>query len=68
MVEINQGYKIIKYIVIGIFTFIAIRYIPTHAIIDIDIIMVSLCVSIVYAILDKLLPSYTNISSAASFM
>jgi hypothetical protein len=53
-------HKIIKYIVIGMFTFIAIRYIPTHAILDTEIIMVALCVSIVYAILDKLLPSYTN--------
>ena len=52
--------KIIKYIVIGMFAFIAIRYIPTHAILDTEIIMVALCVSIVYAILDKLLPSYTN--------
>ncbi len=27
----TQMNKIIKYIVIGLFTFIAIRYIPTHA-------------------------------------
>jgi len=57
----TQMNKIIKYIVIGLFTFIAIRYIPTHAILDTEIIMVALCVSIVYAILDKLLPSYRNV-------
>ncbi len=57
MTQIN---KIIKYIVIGMFTFIAIRYIPTHAILDTEIVMVALCVSIVYAIIDKLLPSYAN--------
>ncbi len=53
-------FKIIKYIAIGIFTFLAIRYIPSHAILDEEILIVSLCVSIVYAILDKLMPSYSN--------
>ena len=60
MVNKNMLNKIIKYIAIGIFTFLAIRYIPSHAILDEEIIMVSLCVSIIYAIIDKLMPSFSN--------
>lgn len=52
--------KIIKYIAIGIFTFLAIRYIPTHALLDEEILMVALCVSVAYAIIDKLMPSFSN--------
>ena len=49
---------IIKYILIGLITFLCIRYIPSSAINDIEILMVAMCVSIMYAIIDKLLPSY----------
>jgi hypothetical protein len=48
----------IKYLLIGIVTFLAIRYIPTHALLDKEIIVISIVVSIAYAIIDKLLPSY----------
>ena len=50
--------RIIKYFLIGLITFIAIRYIPTHALDDMEIITVAMTVSIGYAIIDKLLPSY----------
>ena len=50
--------RIIKYILIGLLTFLIIRYIPSSAILDIEIIAIALCVSIGYAIMDKLLPSY----------
>ena len=51
---------IIKYILIGLITFLAIRYIPSNAIDDYENIMVAMCVSIMYAIIDKLLPSYKS--------
>jgi hypothetical protein len=51
---------IIKYILIGLITFLAIRYIPSNAINVYENLMVAMCVSIVYAIIDKLLPSYTT--------
>jgi hypothetical protein len=50
--------RIIKYILIGILTFISIRYLPTNALIDQEIIAIALIISIGYAIMDKLLPSY----------
>ncbi len=53
----KSGY-IIKYILIGLITFLCIRYIPSSAMNDCEILMVAMCVSIGYAIIDKLLPSY----------
>ena len=50
--------RIIKYFLIGIIAFIAIRYIPSNALNDMEILVVSMIVSIGYAIIDKLLPSY----------
>ena len=50
--------KIIKYFLIGLISFIAIRYIPSNALNDMEILIVSMIVSIGYAIIDKLLPSY----------
>lgn len=50
--------RIIKYFLIGLIAFIAIRYIPSNALDDIEILVVSMTVSIGYAIIDKLLPSY----------
>ncbi len=50
--------RIIKYFLIGLIAFIAIRYIPSSALNDIEILVVSMTVSIGYAIIDKLLPSY----------
>lgn len=50
--------KIIKYFLIGLIAFIAIRYIPSSALDDIEILVVSMTVSIGYAIIDKLMPSY----------
>ncbi len=50
--------RIIKYILIGIIAVIAIRYIPSNALLDKDIIIIAICISIGYAIIDKLLPSY----------
>jgi hypothetical protein len=52
--------RIIKYLLIGLLTFLAIRYIPSNALQDEEIIMVAMVVSIGYALLDKLMPSYSN--------
>lgn len=53
--------RILKYLLIGIISFIAIRYIPSHSLLDLDILTVAIIISIGYAILDKLMPSY-NVS------
>ena len=50
--------RIIKYFLIGLIAFIAIRYIPSNALDDMEILVVSMTISIGYAIIDKLLPSY----------
>jgi hypothetical protein len=50
--------RIIKYFLIGLIAFIAIRYIPSNALDDMEILIVSMTVSIGYALVDKLLPSY----------
>ena len=50
--------RIIKYFLIGLIAFIAIRYIPSNALDDMEILVVSMIVSIGYALIDKLLPSY----------
>jgi hypothetical protein len=50
--------RIIKYFLIGLIAFIAIRYIPSNALDDMEILVVSMTVSIGYALIDKLLPSY----------
>jgi|UniRef100_A0A6C0HUA5 hypothetical protein len=50
--------RIIKYFLIGLIAFIAIRYIPSNALDDLEILVVSMTVSIGYAVIDKLLPSY----------
>ncbi len=51
--------RIIKYILIGLISIISIRYIPHHKLNDDDIIMIAIIISIGYAVIDKLLPSYT---------
>ncbi len=50
--------RVLKYILIGLLTFLLIRYVPEHALDDYEIISVSMCVSIGYAVMDKMLPSY----------
>ncbi len=50
--------RIIKYFLIGLIAFIAIRYIPSNALDDLEILVVSMTISIGYAVIDKLLPSY----------
>jgi hypothetical protein len=50
--------RILKYILIGLLTILLIRYIPDHALDDNEIIAVAMCVSIGYAVMDKMLPSY----------
>ncbi len=50
--------RIIKYFLIGLITFVAIRYIPSSALEDIEILIVAMTVSMGYAVIDKLLPSY----------
>ena len=50
--------RIIKYFLIGLIAFIAIRYIPSNALDDMEILVVSMTISIGYALIDKLLPSY----------
>ncbi len=51
--------RIIKYILIGLISIIAIRYVPQHKLNDDDIIIIAIIISIGYAIIDKLMPSYT---------
>jgi hypothetical protein len=51
--------RIIKYFLIGLIAFIAIRYIPSNALDDMEILVVSMTISIGYALIDKLLPSYS---------
>ena len=50
--------KIIKYFLIGLISFIAIRYVPSNALHDVEILVISMIISIGYALIDKLLPSY----------
>jgi hypothetical protein len=50
--------RIIKYFLIGLIAFISVRYEPSTALKDMDILMVAMTVSIGYAVIDKLLPSY----------
>ncbi len=50
--------RIIKYFLIGLIAFIAIRYVPSTAFSDLEILSVSMIISMGYAIIDKLLPSY----------
>jgi hypothetical protein len=50
--------RIIKYFLIGLIAFIAIRYVPSNALSDLEIIAVSMIISMGYAIIDKILPSY----------
>ena len=50
--------RIIKYFLIGLIAFIAIRYIPSSALDDMEILVISMTVSIGYALIDKLMPSY----------
>ena len=50
--------RIIKYILIGLISIIAIRYVPQHKLNDDDIIIIAIIISIGYAIIDKLMPSY----------
>ena len=52
--------RVLKYILIGLLTFLLIRYVPEHALDDYEIVAVAMCVSIGYAIMDKMLPSYNN--------
>ena len=54
----NTINRIIKYFLIGLIAFIAIRYIPSNALDDMEILVVSMIISIGYALIDKMLPSY----------
>ena len=51
---------ILKYILIGLITMLAIKYIPTTTLLQTDILMISFIVAISYALLDIILPSYTK--------
>jgi len=51
---------ILKYILIGIITYVAIRYIPTTTLLQEDILIISFIVSIAYAIIDTIMPSITK--------
>ncbi len=53
--------RIIKYILIGLLTFITIRYVPSVALADQDILLIAMIISMGYAVIDKLLPSYTKL-------
>ena len=52
---------VLKYILIGLITMLAIKYIPTTTLLQVEILMISFIVSISYALLDVILPSYSNI-------
>ena len=52
--KLNQ---ILKYILIGIVTSLAIKYIPATTLLNDEILMISFIVSICYAIMDTVLPS-----------
>ena len=51
---------ILKYILIGIITFVAIRYIPTTTLLQEDILIISFIISIAYAIIDTTMPSISR--------
>lgn len=48
---------ILKYILIGLITIVAIKYLPTTTLLQNDILMIGFIVSICYALLDVILPS-----------
>jgi hypothetical protein len=50
--------RIIKYILIGLIAFIATRYIPSVALNNDETLYIVITISIGYALIDKLLPSY----------
>jgi len=52
--------RILKYILIGLITMITIKYIPTTTLLNNDILIVGFIVSIAYAVLDTILPSYSK--------
>ena len=52
---------VIKYILIGLITILAIKYVPTTTLLQMDILMMSFIVSISYALLDYTMPSYSNV-------
>lgn len=68
MIDINQVknqnvYKTIKYILMGLFIFIATKYIPQKLLKINEIIIISISSTIVYIILDTVSPSINvNIS------
>jgi len=53
-IKINH---IIKYILIGLITVLAIKYIPKTTLLQDEIITIGIVVSIAYAIIDTILPS-----------
>ena len=53
-IKINH---IIKYILIGLITVLAIKYIPKTTLLQDEIITIGVVVSIAYAIIDTILPS-----------
>ena len=69
MIDINQVknqniYKIVKYILMGLFIFIAIKYIPEKLLKNNEIILITISSLIVFIILDIVSPSINvNITS-----
>ena len=62
MIDINQVknqniYKIVKYILMGLFIFIAIKYIPEKLLKINEIILITVSSTIVFIILDIVSPS-----------
>jgi len=72
MIDINQIknkniYKVIKYILMGLFIFIATRYIPEKILKINEIILITISSTIVFIILDIVSPSINvNISTQES--
>ena len=62
MIDINQVknqniYKLIKYILMGLFIFIAIKYIPEKVLKNNEIILITISSIIIFIILDIVSPS-----------
>ena len=56
MLYININH-IIKYLLIGIISGLSIKYVPTTTLLQKDIIIIAIIISISYAIIDIMLPS-----------
>lgn len=66
MLYININH-IIKYLLIGLISGLSIKYVPTTTLLQNDIIIISIIISIAYAIIDIMVPSISIIKKDESF-